>query len=97
MGSDDPARCTLATPLQPGILGSFKELIPVTFSRTRDKILLSLDGDKVMWYDHGKKKAKNVTLNGFPQPADLLVYTESLIQLNSKSVMISNWTGIRTR
>lgn len=69
---------------QPGILGSFKELIPVTFSRTRDKILLSVDGDNVMWYDHGKKKVKNVTLNGFPQPADLFVYTESLIQLNSK-------------
>lgn len=69
---------------QPGILGSWKELYPVAFSKTRDNILLFVNGDKLTWYDHGKKKVKNVTLNGFPQPADLLVYTESLVQLSSK-------------
>ncbi|KAK1377955.1 hypothetical protein POM88_024699 [Heracleum sosnowskyi] len=69
---------------QPGLLGSYKKLFPVAFSKTRDNILLSLDGDKFIWYDHERKKVKNVTLNGFPQPPDLLVYTESLVPLSSK-------------
>ncbi|KAK1377956.1 hypothetical protein POM88_024700 [Heracleum sosnowskyi] len=67
-----------------GLLGSYMELCPVAFSKTRDNILLFVDGDKLMWYDHGRKKVKNVTLNGFPQLPDLLVYTESLVPLSSK-------------
>ncbi|XP_074341110.1 F-box protein CPR1-like isoform X1 [Apium graveolens] len=69
---------------QSSIPGFYKQLYPVASSKTGNNILLFVDGDKLMWYDHGKKKVKNVTLNGFPQPADFLVYTESLVQLGSK-------------
>ncbi|KAL8095785.1 hypothetical protein AgCh_036959 [Apium graveolens] len=36
---------------------------------------------KIVWYDHAKNEVKNVTVQGVPRPFDMLVYTESLVQL----------------
>lgn len=67
---------------QPGILGSFKIAYPVAFSKTRAAFLLEVDEKKLMWYDYENNKIKDISVHGVPVPSRLLVYTESLVQLN---------------
>lgn len=67
---------------QPGIFGSFEIAYPVAFSKTRTAFLLRVDENKLIWYDHENNSVKDVSVHGVPVPSRLLVYTESLVQLN---------------
>lgn len=55
------------------------------FSKTQNDLLITVDEDRLMWYDHEKNEVKNVTVQGVPRPFDMLVYTESLVQLGHDS------------
>lgn len=66
---------------QPGICGSIN-VVPVAFSKTGKDLLLVAEDDTFMWYNRAKNEVKYVTINGFPDSFDLLVYTESLVELS---------------
>lgn len=68
---------------EPGTLGSPKLVAPVSFSKTRNEIFLSVDHEKLVWYDCKSNEVENVQLQGFPRPFDMLVYNESLVQTTS--------------
>ncbi|XP_017259002.1 F-box protein CPR1 [Daucus carota subsp. sativus] len=53
------------------------------FSKTRNDLFITVDEDRLVWYDHKKNEVKNVTIRGVPPPSQMLVYTESLVQLGS--------------
>lgn len=67
---------------QPGILGAFKMVLPLAFSRTRNNILLTVGGGKFTWYDGERNEVKNVIIHGLPSAFASLVYTESLVHFD---------------
>lgn len=67
---------------QPGILGSFDFVYPVSLSKSQNEILLVVDNKKLLWYDRETNKVKDIELHGFPESFDLLVCNESLFQIS---------------
>lgn len=66
---------------QQGTQGSFSIVWHGDFSKTQNDLLITVDEDRLMRYDHKKNEVKNVKVQGAPRPFDMLVYTESLVQL----------------
>lgn len=69
--------------VQPGVLGSFRFLRPVAFSKSRKEVLLEVDGAKLVWYDLERKTVKNIHINGMPIKFTSHLYIESLTRLTT--------------
>ncbi|KAE7995274.1 hypothetical protein FH972_000092 [Carpinus fangiana] len=61
----------------------FGQVMPLAYSKScdKDKVLLELDKEKLLWYDLRRRRAKTVRIEGAPNSFNVDVYVESLVPL----------------
>lgn len=68
-------------------MSSLRFLRPLIYSYREDgdKILLELNGEKLVWYDFKRRKLKTVKISGGPDSFVACIYVESLVPLDNGS------------
>lgn len=65
------------------VVGSFKYLRPLAYSKSRKEVLLVLDNQRLVWYDLRKKRVENVKILGMPDLFEAEVCLESLVPVEA--------------
>ncbi|XP_011043922.1 PREDICTED: F-box protein CPR30-like isoform X2 [Populus euphratica] len=63
-------------------ISAFMFLRPLVYSKDGGKVLLEVNGEKLLWYDWKNKHAKVVRVRGGPSSFGSEMYVESLIRIN---------------
>ncbi|KAF5474930.1 hypothetical protein F2P56_006782 [Juglans regia] len=65
---------------------AFGHVMPLAYSKSREKVLLEVDRDKLFWYDFRRRRAKRVRIEGAPNSFSADIYVGSLVPLGGGGV-----------
>lgn len=66
------------------VVGSFKYLRPLVYSKTDGEVLLELDNQRLVWYDLRGKRVKNVSVAGLPNSFEAEICVGSLVPAEAR-------------
>ncbi|KAJ0082331.1 hypothetical protein Patl1_09773 [Pistacia atlantica] len=72
----------LFTVKRPGTMNCLAFLRPLAYSKEGDKVLVEVNGEKLLWYDLEKKRLRSVRINGGPDSFGAEMCVGSLVPLN---------------
>ncbi|KAJ0016551.1 hypothetical protein Pint_09539 [Pistacia integerrima] len=67
---------------RPGTMNCLAFLRPLAYSKEGDKVLVEVNGEKLLWYDLEKKRLRSVRINGGPDSFGAEMCVGSLVPLN---------------
>jgi F-box interacting protein len=66
------------------VVGSFKHLRPLAYSKTVGEVLLELDNQRLVWYDLRRKRVENVSVGGLPDSFEAETLVGSLVPVEAR-------------
>ncbi|XP_059439528.1 F-box protein CPR1-like [Corylus avellana] len=61
------------------VVGSYKYLRPLAYSKTGREVLVELDNQRLVWYDLRGKRVENVSVGGLPDSFEAEIFVGSLV------------------
>ncbi|KAK2965075.1 hypothetical protein RJ640_012549 [Escallonia rubra] len=68
--------------IAPPVVGAYRILSPLAYSRCRGEVLLNFNDKKLIWYDLRKKSVRDAPVRGLPSMCSAEVYVKSLVLLD---------------
>ncbi|KAK2965078.1 hypothetical protein RJ640_012552 [Escallonia rubra] len=66
----------------PPVVGAYRILSPLAYSRCRGEVLLNFNDKKLIWYDLMRKSVRDAPVRGLPSICCAEVYVKSLVSLD---------------